>query len=147
MPRPLIAGLAIAIAVLTTSFARADATADEWKGLVGTWKVEKATLFGMDATDTFKTLVLTSEVGKYKVSFNGMDDIGTVKLDLDKKPKQMIIVGTEGTNKDKTHNAIYELDKDTLTVCYALDGGKAPEKFESKEGTMTLLVIYKRDKK
>ena len=142
-------GMLVALVVLGfgNSFARADATADEWKSLAGTWKVESAKLNGEDGMDFFKTLVLTMEEGKYKVEVNGMADIGTLKFDLAKKPKQMTIVGTDGTNKGRTHYAIYELDKDTLKICYALDGKDAPAGFESKVGSMTLLVTYKREKK
>ncbi|HEX3147692.1 MAG TPA: TIGR03067 domain-containing protein [Gemmataceae bacterium] len=138
---------AVVAVILPASLVRADATADEWKGLVGNWKVESATLNGTDSTDMFKTLTLNMEEGKYKVTFVGMNDIGTIKLDLDKKPKQMTIVGTEGTNKDRTHHAIYELDKDMLKICYAIGGQAAPKEFESKTDSMTLLVTYKREKK
>ena len=143
------AGILVALFVvgIAPSFARADDSADEWKALVGTWKVESATLNGAESTETFKTLVLTMEEGKYKVAFGGTSDIGTVKLDLAKKPKEMTVTGTEGTNKDRTHHAIYELDKDTLKICYSLSGGAAPAAFESKAGTMTLLVTYKRSTK
>jgi uncharacterized protein (TIGR03067 family) len=143
----LVGLVAVVLVAGSCSLAHADAVADEWKGLVGTWKVESATLNGADSSELFKTLVLTMELGKYKVDFGGMIDAGTVKLDLDKKPKQMTIEGTEGTNKGRTHHAIYELDKDTLKICYALDGGPAPKGFESKADSMTLLVTYKRDKK
>ena|SRR5258708_541290 len=140
---------ALTVLVFASPSARADAKADEWKTLVGTWKVETATLNGQDSIDVFKSLVLTVEEGKYKVDFGGMSDIGTIELDLAKTPKEMKLDGTEGTNKGRTHHAIYEVskDKDTVKVCYALDGGKAPTAFESKADSMRLLITYKREKK
>ena len=123
------------------------ARADDFKDLKGTWKVEKAVFMGNDSTALFGTAVLTIDEGKYTVAFGGMEDKGTLKLDAGKSPKQMTITSTEGTNKDKTFRAIYEVTGDTLKVCYELEGKEPPAKFESKEGTNTLFVTYKRDKK
>ena len=143
-----IAGLlTVAIALCATSLLRADAAADDWKKLAGTWKVEAATFNGDDATAAFKEAVLTVEEGKYKVDFAGMTDVGTLKIHPAKKPKLMTIIGTDGPNKDKTVPAIYEIDGDTLKVCYTLDGKEAPKEFKSTAETKTLLVTYKRDKK
>ena len=143
-----IAGfVALLVAVIACPVARGDAAADEWKKLAGTWKVEKATFNGDDSTALFNGTVLTLEDGKFKVAFAGMNDVGTLTLDPDKKPKQMTIVGTDGPSKGKTMPAIYEIDGDMLKVCYALDGKEAPKEFKSTAETKTLLVAYKRDKK
>jgi uncharacterized protein (TIGR03067 family) len=125
---------------------RADEKADEMKALKGTWKVEKAVLRGQDTTDAFKATVLTLDDGKYTVEFGGQKDKGTVAVDLAKKPKQMTIVGTEGPSKGKTLPAVYELSGDTLKVCYQLEGKEPPAGLESKAGTATLLIEYKREK-
>ena len=144
-----VAGLlAVAIALVVGSFARADATADDWKKLAGTWKVEAAVLNGDDATAAFKEAVLTIEEGKYNVAFAGMTYAGTLALEPAKKPRQMTITGTDGPSKGKTIPAIYEIDGDALKVCYTLGGGKdAPTEFKSTAENKTLLVTYKRDKK
>jgi uncharacterized protein (TIGR03067 family) len=136
----------LALVVLTPGL-RADDKADEWKGLKGTWKVEKAVLRGEDTTDAFKSAVLTMEEGKYTVDFAGGQDKGTITLDTVKKPKQMTIVGTDGPNKGKTLPAVYELDGDTLKICYQLEGKDPPAGLESKAGTSTLSIVYKREKK
>ena len=121
-PMNRVAGLlAVAIAVVVGSFARADATADDWKKLAGTWKVEGATLNGADATAALKSAVLTIEEGKYKL-FLGNTDTGTLAIDPAKKPKAMTITGTDGPNKGKTIPAIYEIDGDTVKICYTLGG-------------------------
>ena len=59
----------------------------------------------------------------------------------------MDITGTEGPNKGKTFQAIYELDGDTLKVCYDLSGKGRPTEFKTAEGTQLFLVIYTREKK
>src|SRR5215213_3874489 len=140
-------GLCCAVVFALVPAVRADEKADEWKGLKGTWKVEKAVLMGNDSTAVFVSVVLRMDEGKYAVSFGGQEDKGTLTLDSAKKPKQMVIKTTEGANKDKTIRAIYELDGDTLKVCYDLDGKDPPATFESKADTNTLFVTYKRDKK
>ena len=39
---------------------------------------------------------------------------------------------------------IYELDGDTLKVCYAIDGGKRPAEFKAKPGSKHVLIVFKR---
>jgi uncharacterized protein (TIGR03067 family) len=119
---------------------------DDAKAVKGAWTVEKAILMGADQTELFKTLVLTMDDGKYTVKFGENVDKGTYKIDATAKPKRVSITSTEGPMKDKTLEAIYDLDGDTLKVCYALDGKEAPKTFESKEGTQTFYVVYKRSK-
>src|SRR5687767_7877902 len=119
MTRPI--GLCCAVVLVLVTSASADDKADEWKPLKGIWKVEKATLMGNDATAAFGSVVLTMDDGKYTVVFGGQEDKGTITLDAAKKPKQMVIKTTEGANKDKTFRAIYELEGDSLKVCYDLD--------------------------
>jgi uncharacterized protein (TIGR03067 family) len=147
MSRTICRGVLCLIALVGVSVAvRAD-DKDEWKKLSGKWNIEKAVFMGQDSTEVFKTAKLTVEEGKYSVVFGDQEDKGTIKLDTAKKPKQMTIESTDGPNKGKTIMAIYEIDGDTCKICYALEGKDAPKEFESKEGTMTLYIVYKRDKK
>jgi hypothetical protein len=39
------------------------------------------------------------------------------------------------------------LDGDTLKICYQLEGKDPPAGLESKAGTSTLSIVYKREKK
>jgi len=139
--------LTFAVVLAVGPAARADATADDWKRLAGTWKVDAATLNGNDALSALKAAVLTIDEGKYKLVL-GNTDTGTLAIDPGKKPKAMTIKGTEGPNKGKTIPAIYEIDGDTLQICYTLGGGTdAPTDFKSTAENKRLLVTYKRDKK
>jgi len=144
--KPIAGLVALMIAVVVSPIARGDATPDDWKILAGTWKVDGATLNGDDATAALKAAVLTIEQGKYKLLL-GNTDSGTLTIDPDKKPRSMTITGTEGPNKGKTFPAIYEIDGDSLKICYALNGKEAPKEFKSTAENKTLLVTYKRDKK
>ena len=121
----------------------------EWKTLNGSWTVEKAVFMGNDSTETFKSAVLTMKDGSYTVTISGQKDKGTLKLDSKAKPKRVTILSTEGPNKGQKIEGIYAVDGNTLKVCYSFNGTEAPKAFESKEGTATLYIVYKRkaDKK
>jgi hypothetical protein len=48
-----------------------------------------------------------------------------------------------GPPEGKTVKGIYKIEKDKLTVCLALEGDR-PKAFESKEGSSTLLQVFKK---
>jgi uncharacterized protein (TIGR03067 family) len=58
----------------------------------------------------------------------------------------MDITGTEGPNKGKTMLAIYELEGDSMKVCYDMSGKERPTEFKTKPGTAQFLAKYKREK-
>jgi uncharacterized protein (TIGR03067 family) len=125
-----------------------DAAAADMKAMVGKWKVEKAEIGGKDALPLFKDYTLEiAEGGKYTVLIGALKDIGAFTVDPSKKPAEMDIKGTEGPNKGKTIKTIYQLDGDTLTVCYDLGGVARPTKFETKADTKEFLAVYRREKK
>ena len=114
----------------------------------GTWLASTAELGGKPFPEEVrKTIKLTVKDGKYTVMVGKTPDQGTTKLDPTTKPKALDITGTEGPNKGKTYQAIYELDGDTLKVCYDLSGKGRPAEFKTAEGTQLFLVTYTREKK
>lgn len=121
--------------------------AEELKKLDGVWKVSTGELGGNPLPEEFaKSLTLTLEGGKYKVLVGVQEDKGTCTIDPSKKPKELDIKGEEGPNKGKTIPCIYELDGDTLKVCYDLSGKKRPAEFKTEKDTLLYLAIYKRQK-
>lgn len=111
----------------------------------GTWVIESAELGG-EKTDAFKGRTLVIEKDKYTVKVGESIDKGILKLDPDKSPRAMDIVGKEGPNKGKTIVAIYELKDDAMQICYALEGTTRPTEFSSQGGKTLFLVHYKRQK-
>lgn len=95
--------------------------------------------------ETMKNITLIIDGDKYHTIVSGQSDKGTLKVDAKAKPKAMDIVGTEGPNKGKTFPAIYEIEGDTLKICYALEGTKRPTEFKAS-GEKILLVTYKKAK-
>ncbi|MFO0876278.1 MAG: TIGR03067 domain-containing protein [Gemmataceae bacterium] len=113
----------------------------------GTWLASAAELAGKSFPEEVrKSIKLTLKDGKYTVAVGKNLDQGTVKLDSSAKPRTLDITGTEGPNKGKTIQAIYELDGDTLKICYDLSGKGRPAEFKTAEGTKLFRVTYKREK-
>ena len=123
------------------------AEAPDTKAVEGAWTPIKAELAGQAWPDTvLKTISLKLHNGQYNVSVGGQPDKGTYTIEPSTKPKSMTITGTDGPNKDKTFLAIYELEGDTLRVCYDLPGKQRPEEFKTAAETKLYLVTYNRVK-
>ena len=140
-----ILALILILAASLTAFA--GAASDDAKAVQGTWTPTKAELAGKPmADDVLKTISLKLDEGKYEVFVGDSPDRGTYALDATTNPKSMSIKGTDGPNKGKTFPAIYELDGDTLRICYDLSGEKSPTEFKTAAGTKLYLVTYSRKK-
>ncbi len=132
------------VVVLTSAIAVATGD-DDAKLLQGKWSPVKAELAGQPMPDeVLKTISLKIDDGKYEVFVGDEPDRGTCTSDSTTTPKSMTITGTDGPNKGKTFEAIYEISGDTLRVCYDLSGEKRPTEFKTVAGTQMYLVTYKR---
>ena len=137
--------LTLACSVMQT--AKGDDPKDR-DAIQGTWLASTAELGGKPFPEEVrKSIKLTLKDDKYTVTVGKNPDQGTVKLDPSAKPKALDIAGSEGPNKGKTIPAIYELDGDTLKICYDLSGKSRPAQFKTTEGTQLFLVTYKREKR
>jgi uncharacterized protein (TIGR03067 family) len=135
------------MAVFAFAFAYAGQEADDAKAIQGTWQPVKGEVGGTAMKEeVLKIISMKLEGGKYEVKAENMDK-GTYKIDPSAKPKTIDVAGVEGPNAGKTLLAIYELDGDTLRICYGLGGSPRPKEFKSPAGTPTLLLSYERKKK
>jgi uncharacterized protein (TIGR03067 family) len=71
---------------------------------------------------------------------------GLVTLGPSRNPKAMNTWDQDGPYEDETVPGIYELDGDTLKVCFARPGAERPKEFTTKQGTGFLFCVYKRRK-
>ena len=71
---------------------------------------------------------------------------GIVTLDPGRKPKAINTWDQDGPYDDQTVPGIYELEGDTLKLCFARPGQERPKEFTTKSGTAFLLCVYKRQK-
>jgi uncharacterized protein (TIGR03067 family) len=71
----------------------------------------------------------------------------TVKLDPTQRAKTIDMEGKDGNGKPLTMIGIYELNADTLRICFAKPGTRErPTKFETRPKTGESLIVYKRQK-
>jgi uncharacterized protein (TIGR03067 family) len=137
--------LPLSLIVAVTIIACGAGSADDAKAIQGNWTPGKAELAGQPMPDdVLKTISLKLDNGKYEVFVGEHPDRGTYTIDASAKPKSMTVTGTAGPNQGKTFPAIYELNGDTLRICYDLSGASRPTEFKSVAGTKLYLVTYHR---
>jgi uncharacterized protein (TIGR03067 family) len=71
---------------------------------------------------------------------------GIVTLDAGRTPKAINTWDRDGSFADETVPGIYELEGDTLKLCFARPRQTRPTEFTTKQGTGVLLAVYKRKK-
>ena len=147
-----LASASLLLWCLVASVAPKLGAADALKGLDGTWKPKQADLGGKAMpAPIVQGITLRIDGTNYLVTVRLPDgkespDQGTLVIDPKASPKAMTIRGVEGPNAGKSFPAIYELDGDTLRICYDLSGAARPTEFKSSPGTRLYLVQYGRQK-
>ena len=142
---------AVGFAAFGGSFTPADDKADLEKEVMkfkGTWTFESSEAGGMELpAGELKELLLTFEGDKHTVKKGDeVIQVGTQKLDPSKSPKTIDVTMTEGPSKGAVMLGIYEIDGDTLKVCFDPQGKKRPTEFKSAAGSGNFVNIHKRVK-
>jgi uncharacterized protein (TIGR03067 family) len=121
----------------------------EVKKFQGTWTFESSEAGGEKLlADGLKGLVLIFEGDKHTVKKGDeVIQVGTQKLDPSKSPKTIDVTMTEGPQKGAVMLGIYEINGDTLKVCFDAEGKKRPTEFKSAPGSQTFVNVHKRTKK
>jgi uncharacterized protein (TIGR03067 family) len=133
------ASMTCAIVLLDAAGARAGNT--DKPELQGKWIVESFQYNG-NPVDRLKDAVREFQDGKYSLTPKTGDSIdGVVTLDKTKTPKT-IDLDVNG----RILKGIYELEGDTLKMCYNLTTEVRPTEFVSKPDSGTIVVIHRRDK-
>jgi uncharacterized protein (TIGR03067 family) len=152
--------LVLTACVLIAGRARADdeATRKELALLQGTWVIVGKEYGGKKATEE-EVANLAAEVKptvdgtkiKWSEKLEKKENASeaTFKIDPKARPKTLDVTYTGGRFKGDTVLAIYEIDGDTLKVCYATteDGKPRPTEFAGKADGKAVLMTYKRAKK
>jgi uncharacterized protein (TIGR03067 family) len=71
---------------------------------------------------------------------------GIVTLDPSRQPRAINTWDLDGPYEDETVKGIYQLNGDSLKLCFSRPGQARPEDFTTKKGTGFLLVEYRRQK-
>ena len=112
----------------------------------GTWTFQSVQTGGKELADQFKDMTVVFEGDKYTVKKgNQVIQVATQKLDPSKSPRWLDAVVVEGVNKGSAVVGIYEVDADTLKVCFDPEGKKRPTEFKASSGAQTL-IVHKRKK-
>jgi uncharacterized protein (TIGR03067 family) len=116
--------------------------------LKGAWKATSGETGGQPLPNDFlDSVTFTIKGDKYTFKVADMEDEeGTLKLDSTKKPAQMDVSITKGNDKGKKQFAIYQIEGDTLKLCFSAPEQERPKDFTTKEGTMSVLMVFKRQK-
>jgi uncharacterized protein (TIGR03067 family) len=92
-------------------------------------------------------LVVIFEGDKHTVKKGGeVIQVGIQMLDPSKSPKTIDVTMLEGPHKGTVMPGIYEIDADTLKVCFDLEGKTRPTEFKSPPGSKNFVNIHKRVK-
>jgi uncharacterized protein (TIGR03067 family) len=142
----------LAVLVVGLLIAADDAKSDNKKDMEkmqGEWTMASGERNGQAIPDEFvQSLKRTIKGNQYTVKredevING----GTYTIDATKSPKTIDLKVTEGQAAGQEMHGIYELDGDTIKICYANPGKPRPTEFNAKEGTEQTLATWKRAKK
>jgi uncharacterized protein (TIGR03067 family) len=145
----------IALSILAAGFLVAaapapdDAVKKEMAKLEGTWSVTALTNDGKKGKDEdIRKIRVILKGDNYTAKVGDMVvEGGTWTIDPTRKPKSIDATATSGDDKGKKSLGIYELDGDTLKMCFGPAGkDERPKEFESKEGSKYEMGVYKRDK-
>jgi uncharacterized protein (TIGR03067 family) len=143
---------AVGLAASDVTGALADDKPDDEKEVrkfQGAWTFESSVAGGKELpADELKGFILTFEGNKHTVKQGDkLIQVGTQKLDASKSPKTIDVTMTEGPNKGAVMLGIYEIDGNTLKVCFDPQGKKRPTEFKSAPGSANFVNIHKRMKK
>jgi uncharacterized protein (TIGR03067 family) len=69
---------------------------------------------------------------------------GIITLAPERTPKAINTWDQDGPYEDQTVPGIYELEGDTLRICFARPGQDRPKQFTTKSGTGVLFCVYKK---
>jgi uncharacterized protein (TIGR03067 family) len=135
---------------LVSLFAAFTATAgdpiQDEKAIQGTWLPVEGQLAGHTMKpEVLHIISLEMDSGKYLVTAENIDR-GTYMINTKATPKTLDITGVVGPNAGRNIPAIYELQGDTLKICYGLHGSPRPTEFKTGTNTQSLLFVYKRKK-
>jgi uncharacterized protein (TIGR03067 family) len=147
--RPAVAALALLLLSLPAAGADAPAKPDQ-EAIQGSWKVTAMSADGAELKPIpkeaggemvmkFEGTVVTAKHGAEKP--NPAD----FKLDPAKAPKEIKVSPTDGPEKGKTYNGVYELTGDTLVIAFDGEAGQ-PTPPDTKPAAKRIVMKLERQK-
>jgi uncharacterized protein (TIGR03067 family) len=120
-----------------------DSTADakKWQG---TWKLVSSSYDGAPQMADMEWIV---DGDHYTIRLNGQSHQDPYNFKLDASRKQIDVIHHEtppGTYGGEV-KGIYEINGDSLTVCYDLTGQQYPTSLDAKHGSRRVLYQFRRE--
>jgi len=126
--------------------APADPAGSDLDRLQGTWVLVEMQREGEDVpAEDFKGWTAVYEGNR--ITLRDGDRVrrrGIVTLDPSRKPKAINTWDQDGPYEDQTVPGIYELDGDTLRLCFSRPGSERPKEFDTKTRPGVLYCVYRR---
>ena len=141
--------LMLALSVLAgAEAAKEDEGKKDQETIQGDWAQQSMVVDGAKVPDDeAQALFRSMKDDKYTIyQFKKVIGKGTFKLDASRKPKTIDATTTAG-GRSLTLLGIYELDGDSLKLCFAPPGKPRPSDFTSKKGSEHRLSVWEREKK
>lgn len=139
----------LVFALSATSGLAADPPAGDDEAMQGEWTIESLTFHG-NVVESSELSTWRRIVEKNHAIWKRGEEVLLeldIKFDAALKPKTLDSTVASGAEKGQTALAIYELDGDTLRVCFADPGQARPTEFSSNAGSLQGLYTAKRIKK
>ena len=130
---------------------QADAFTKELKAMAGTWRPISAENNGNKSPEDIlkETRWIRDANGKWAFQRGDKTVLEwTVrKIDATKRPKTIDVEVTAGPHKGMVYQGIYELDGDTLRICFAMpERTERPTEFSARKGSNSALSEFRRVK-
>jgi uncharacterized protein (TIGR03067 family) len=139
----------LVLIVLVMGSDNGDLTTKEYARLAGVWRFALVEVEGKKQPEVpFATnKMILSKDGHYVVVQGPRVTRGTLKLDPSKDPKHYDPTIMTGRLRGLTVPGIYELDGDTLRICFPLRNRERPTILARKPGSGLMFQAFKREKK
>jgi uncharacterized protein (TIGR03067 family) len=143
-----------ACGLIAANAAQDDVAERDTKELQGTWKTVASEVEGqkVEAFGTTTRVVIKGDqyIVEYPPSESGEEKVSvmTFTVDANKKPKAIDFASTTDPGGGKLSKGIYELEGDTLKICFNPEkGGDRPTEFATKAGSRVRCITLKREKR
>jgi len=113
----------------------------------GDWQVTAIEAGGNKVpTEDATNMLVKIDGDSYKVSSPFMDSAGKFSVDTNTQPKHIDLVPGRGSGPDEGHTlpGIYEVNGDTMRVCYSRTAGHRPSAFDTSDDANAIMLTYKR---
>ena len=117
---------------------------EKWQG---TWTLVGAEEKGEKLSDDKlkqTPVTLTIKDDKFTIKIGDQSLEGTFKIDPAKKPKEYEAKATTPDGKVEESKGIYEIEGDTLKVCFTSADKERPKEFKTAPGSETFIHTYKK---